>query len=352
MSQLDAAAEEAEAVLELLQDQERAERNASISSIGSGKGSSQSTVPRVSAQPKRTMILDVSGKPVPVPASMTGESSYLGNPVARPVRSMIDLANPPSSPKHISRSEHASPIEASHNSHQHRSLSDASSRPASFGVQGGMGSSAESNYQIVGHVPTNLDGPVLPKRNSQTPGWAKMLYPSAMAEVVRGSDLSTFGSKDRGRNHSVGSSGLRKSMSPARWGLRSSSPKPGNKQLLLPNGQSIDAATAHRRLSDANLASSRGILSELPVVKRKQRSNSSAASDDAQLEKDISPTSPGLVDSSDDESPSSGSDSARARGRAKTADENTSKMIPLESAIVKKPRPPLSLSAAAEEERK
>ena len=336
-------------------------RKASTSSIGSangkgkGKGKGRSTSPFVMPRSPVRSMLDVHHPPgQPVPVSMTGESSYLGSPVrATPSRSMLDISSPV--PNLTTKSAQTSPIEANHkaylaNSLQHRSLSDASSHPAAFGPRATAGATSESNYQLSGYTPGNPGGLAAPKRNSQTGSWAKKLVPSAMAEVVRGGDLSTFGSRERGRNNSVGSTGLStgKSRSPHnRWSLRSSSPKNEPSKYLLKDGRTLDMNNAYRRLSDANLA--QPSLSSLSG-KGRRRTNSGDATiglRGARLEKDYTNGEGAVADSSDDDSRSSEDDSNR--GRKKTGRDESDKAVK-GPGKAKGRRSPKSQMAAAEEE--
>jgi hypothetical protein len=183
-----------------------------------------------------------------------------------------------------------------------------------------------------------------------------------MAEVVRGGDLSTFGSRDRGRNHSVGSPGIHtQSRSPHnRLGLRSSSPKPSQDptKFVLKDGRVIDMNSAYRRLSDAYLALSGGGLSSLSGKGQRRRTNSGDTYDASgtRLEKDYTPIDgeDAVVDSSDDETPSSDEEHHRGRkktGRGEQDDEHQEGKSTLGMGRRKGPRTALSQMAAAEEER-
>jgi hypothetical protein len=113
---------------------------------------------------------------------------------------------------------------------------------------------------------------------------------------------------------------------------------------------------AYRRLSDANLALSRGGLSSLGGKGARRRTNSGdAVTDSTRLEKDYTPIDgeDALVDSSDEDT----SDEERPRGRKKDVraeqtqnDDPESKTLGMGRA--KGPRTARSLMAAAEEERK
>lgn len=199
---------------------------------------------------------------------------------------------------------------------------------------------------------------MVPKRN--TLAGKKNSLPSAMAEVVRGGDFSGFGPRDRGRNSSVGGTGLAaKSKSPHnRLGLRSNSPhlSPDSTKFVLDDGRVIDMNSAYRRLSDANLALSQGGLSSLSGKSSRRRTNSGTATGSAgsRLEKDYTPIDgdDALLDSSDEDD----SDEEQRRGRKKDSrpspNENDPESQTLGMGRAKGPRTALSLMAAAEEERK
>jgi len=129
-------------------------------------------------------------------------------------------------PAKVSKSAATSPVDGTHRSAMStagrlRTSSDASNHPASFGARKGIHNDTELPSLSAGTSPSNA---ALQKKTAQGSGWSKMMKPSAMAEVVRGGDLITFGTSDRVRNHSTGGLGRRfKSRSPAGW-VRSSSP--------------------------------------------------------------------------------------------------------------------------------
>ena len=375
--------------LESVLDEERKQVLAILEGTAAGgrpRGSASSTGPERTGSPFATprspvrSMLDVDPS-VPRHSSLPGTNgSGITSPPIRsmldidsppPVRSMLDISTPPPSSttahQTSTRSAQTSPTEANHraamaNSQQHRSLSDAASRPADFGPRA-PGFGLTSQYQFSGYLQSNPGGPVVPKRNTQA---GKKVIPSAMAEVVRGGDLSSFGSRDRGRNHSIGGTGIgnnvAKSKSPSnRIGLRTSSPhssmlNPDPTQFVTKDGRVIDMNSAYRRLSDANLAKSGGGLSSLSEKSRRRRTNSGDAmipEDDGggRLEKDYAGED-ALEDSSDEDGRSS--DEERSRGRKKEGRENSndgpeSQTIGMGRA--KGPRTALSLMAAAEEER-
>lgn len=246
----------------------------------------------------------------------------------------------------ISKSAASSPIEANHrvslsHSGRHRTASDASNHPASFGPRAGSSNIPESHNHLSGNPPSNFGGSVVPKRSTQG-GWAKKLVPSAMAEVVRGGDLSVFGAGDRGRNHSVGSAGVRlsKSRSPGGWGLRSISPGGAKGKQLA------------RRPSDPKARPGNSILST-----SRSRAGSTSSVDNQgpngpRLKKNhIMKDGKECLDDSTDESNSSDEDQ-RGRKQKPAVPYNpvvTMEEIKQES---RKYRPPLNMFEAIDQERK
>ncbi len=287
-----------------------------------------------------------------------------------PVRSMLDINTTPPPPPPAtatSKSAASSPTEPyhkmAHSSHhmQHRSLSDAATRPAGFGPR--AGGNSVSAYQFSGYLPSNPGGPVVPKRNTQA--GKKNSFTGAMAEVMRGGDITAFG-KDRGRNSIAGtsSSGISgaKSKSPHnRFGVRSNSPSltPDPSKYVLDDGRVIDMNSAYRRLSDANLALSGGNLSALSGsrLKKKRPGGDPTSPGGSRLEKDYTPIDGEDVaeDSTDEDRHSS--EDERPRGRKKNIPPETEKDHDPEAHILgmgraKGPRTAQSLMAAAEKERK
>jgi hypothetical protein len=340
-------------------------RGGTASSAGSGRASSPFTSPQ---SPVRSM-LDIESGNVPRSSSIAGTNNGISRPPRSvPIGSMLDIdSSPPRNTTSI-QSAQISPTETNHratlmNSSQHRSLSDAASRPAEFGPRA-PGTDPTSAYQFSGYLTSNPGGPVVPKRNTQA--GKKNSISNAMAEVVRGGDLSSFGARDRGRNQSVagtGIAGFAKSKSPHnRFGLRSNSPHSSmlnpDPNIVLNNGQIVDKNSAYRRLSDTNLANSESSLSTLSDKARWRRTDSGNAVGprDARLEKDYASFEGGyaVAESSDDDDGSSEED--RNRGRMKEIGESdTSEADPESSTLnmgrAKGPRTALSLMAAAEEER-
>lgn len=241
------------------------------------------------------------------------------------------------------RSAATSPTEPNHraafsNGTRPRTNSDTGSHPASIVTRGSI---AGAHNHISGNPPSGLGASVVPKKSAQT-GWAKKLVPSAMAEVVRGGDLSVFGAGDRGRNHSVGSSGTRlsKSRSPGGWGLRSNSPAGKGKQL-------------ERRPSDPKARPANSILTS--SLRNRSRTGSSGSVPDQgpngpRLKKNhVMKNGKETVDDSSDETNTSDEDQ---RGRKKPVAQSqavTMEEIRLES---KKYRAPLDMFEAIDQERK
>lgn len=354
MSLESALDDERKDILALLENKPSGRERKSASSAGSGRASS----PFTPQAPVRSM-LDI------------GES-------AAPRSSPLPSANgeSPGSPRvpaaSTTASASTSPMQSNNRAYltnsqrqQHRSLSDAATRPADFGPRSNVlelgQTGSQASYQISGYVPSHPGVTTPPKRNTQ--GSRKVSIPSAMAEVVRGGDLSLFNSLDRGRHRSIAGTGIStaKSGSPHnRLALRSTSPHLSAEppQFVTKDGRTIDMKSAYRRLSDANLAMSGGNLALLSK-KGRRRTNSGASSLDAiscRLEKDYNPLDEedALVDSSDEDHSSV---EESTRGRRKTAegrseapgDHHESKAVGMSR--VQGPGTAQSLIAAAEEER-
>jgi hypothetical protein len=264
---------------------------------------------------------------------------------------MLDFGGPPTPSVASSRSAQTSPTAeinqraALSNASSHRSLSDTAANPP---LQFGHRVDKTKDYQFSGYMPSNPGGPVMPKRNTQG------RVPSAMAEVVRGSDLGALGigGKDRGRHSSLAGAGLvAKSRSPhSRLARRSDSPG----VYALPDGTVMNMDNAHRFLSDANLATSGGSLAALAGKGQKRRMTSGDARNGGvyRLEKDPRPVDgdDALADSSDEVTGSS-SDDRQHRGRKGKAWENISQQTTLGMGQAGGPRTPRSLMAASEAER-
>jgi len=376
MSQEAAADEEMKEVMALLEaKKEDARPRGSASSTGPARTASPFMNPQ---SPVRSM-LDV-GPSVPRHASLPGAN---GTGVApTPIRSMLDIDSAPPAIRSMldistplpstnapasSRSAHASPTEANHravmaNNQQHRSLSDASSRPADFGPRI-MGSGLTSQYQFSNYLQSNPGGPVIPKRNTQG---GKKVIPTAMAEVVRGGDLSSLVSRDMARNHSMASTGIgigsqgTKSKSPSnRLGMRTSSPhssmlNPEPPQFVTKDGRVIDMNSAYRKLSDANLAKAGGALSSLSERSRRRTNSGDAKMIEGgigRLEKDYTGEDE-MEDSSDDDDRSSDDELNRGRkGKQRAHSDTGPESQTLGMGRANGPRIALSLMAAAEEER-
>jgi hypothetical protein len=318
----------------------------------------------------------ISGQPIrsipPAVRSMLDISTPLPSAATTPkiAHASTNTANPGAKTASAStRSAQSSPTEANYRAaparQQHRSLSDAASRPADFGPRA-PGFEAPSPYQFSGYLQSNPGGPVVPKRNTQA--GKKPQIPSAMAEVVRGGDLSSFGSKDRGRHSNAGTgigTHVDKSKSPSgRLGLRSNSPHQnvldsGLSKFTLDDGTVIDMNSAYRRLSDANLARSRGGLSSLSHKGQRRRINSGDAmiseeTGGERLEKEY--TGEDAFEDSSDEEGIRSSDDENNRGRRKEKGKEDHDHHPESQTLgmgrAKGPRTAQSLMAAAEEERK
>ncbi|KUJ22090.1 uncharacterized protein LY89DRAFT_576764 [Mollisia scopiformis] len=355
--------------LEAMLDEERRDvlalLEASSKAKAAAKAAERASSPFANQRMPVRSMLDVGDAP-----SVRRSSAGSGSPSStrKPVRSMLDITSPPLSPPPIrsmldvssnsngnsssnekvhttvsTRSAQTSPTDPNQRTKtQHpRSLSDAASRPSEFGPRSSSGRK-EDAYQFSGYLPTNL-GAVMPKRNTQ--GGKKSSLPNAMSEV--------FGSRDRGR-HSIASTGIgmgnSKSKSPHnRFSLRSSSPSLGSDtDLVLDNGTVIDSNNAYRKLSDANLAQSKGGLSVLAEKSQRRRAanNVGDGPSGSRLQKDYTVADGEHGLSSDDDSDEEG------RGRKKTMRKGSdNEKSTLGMGRAKGPRTALSLMAAAEEER-
>ncbi|PMD22035.1 hypothetical protein NA56DRAFT_110137 [Hyaloscypha hepaticicola] len=311
----------------------------------------------VSSSPRIVPVRSMLDINTPNPASASPPAPAPA-PAPVPVRSMLDIGETSRSVA-TTKSAQTSPTETNNRAHmsnsaQHRSFSDAAARPVAFGPRTTGASNPESAYQFSGYLPSNPGGPIVPKRN--TLAGKKTSLTSAMAEVVRGGDFSGFGTRDRGRNSSVGGA---KSKSPHnRMGVRSNSPhlSPDPNKVVLDDGRAIDKNSAYRRLSDANLARSQGGLSSLSKKSSRRRTYSGDTTDPAgsRLEKDYTPIDGEevLLDSSDEDD----SDEEQRRGRKKDSradlhENDNPESHTLGMGRAKGPRAARSLMAAAEEER-
>lgn len=365
--------EERKSVLALLEGSTqptRAQRGSASSAGSRGRTSSPFPTPR---SPVRSM-LDISDEPAPPRhASIAGTNSGITSPPrTAPIRSMLDIDSPPA--PQSTRSAQTSPTETQHknrsllNNNLHpRSKSDATGRPADFGHRAAPERSAKgdltSGYQFSGILPSNPGGIVIPKRNT-------LAGKGVMADVVRGTDLGSSLGKDRGRNHSIASTGIgnnsgSKSRSPHnRLGLRSNSPHGsllntnstnllnGPGKFALDNGTVVDMNSAYRRLSDANLALAGGSLAGLGKGRRRTDSGDALAAEGTRLVKDYSYAEDDAVAESSDEDHSHSSDEERHRGRRKAdGDEEDPEGSTIGMGRAKGPRQARSLMAAAEEER-
>ncbi|KAH7342763.1 hypothetical protein BKA65DRAFT_401315 [Rhexocercosporidium sp. MPI-PUGE-AT-0058] len=378
--------EERKDVLALLEGPPSKNRHrGSTGSVGSARASSPFA--RQAQSPVRSM-LDVADGTSPSKTSFTGTNGTGGATAPRKgsqtIRSMLDMSpSPQSSPAPVrsmldigvatsrrrtsssagTQSAASSPTDerSNHkvqlaNSLPHRSLSDAARKPASFGPRAAStGGNPESAYQFGGYQPSNPGGPAAPKRN--TLGGRKT---SAMAEVVRGGTISLFGDKDRGRNHSIATTGITaksKSPVPHRSILRSNSPsvKSDTSKFVLNDGRVLDMNSAYRNLSDANLALSRGGLSSLGEKKRRSRTNSDNVpfENGARLENDYAnvDSEDVIMDSSEDDDSISDDDQQRGRKHEKRLDRANSEGSAVGMGRPEGARQAQSLMAAAEEER-
>jgi hypothetical protein len=375
--------EERKEVLALLEGMSN--RAKAPSSLGARSPSPHNTT----RSPVRSMLDIGSDAPDPPVVVITTQSSDVepsakkSPPHTAPVRSMLDIDSPPppavrsmldvdspspgsglkpvlSNPPSVESNFRA---HATNQSVHSRSMSDASTKLADFGPRSSASLQGPyADYQFGGIITSN-PGPHLPKRVSQ--GGKRSIIGSAMAEALRGSDMTSMLSADRGR-HSINGQTIQihnKSKSPhGRLGVRSRSPHAGllSGRGLSPAGRAFLAdmqnesydQNAYRRLSDANLARSQGSLSELT----RRRMNEDTAKS-GRLTKDyLGPDGEYLPeDSSDDNGTSSEDEGERGRKAARTFDRSVGSLTgnnkDTASASPETQRKSLSLLAAAEAER-
>lgn len=368
--------EERREVLALLG--KRTEQNRRSSSVASANRSvaSRSGSPFTPGvrSPMRSMLDFDDGPETPPPTTGVARSSPRVPP--RTIRSMLDVGNasPTLTPIKQVFSAQNSPTEANHrmqlggNSPIHpRSMSDVSSQP-SFGPRSPhtRGIDPTANYQF-SDIITSHDTPAFtPRRALQGSGAnsaaAAAKRNSSVAEIIRNADLSGLilpGGQNslHGRGPAPSARGSKaKSRSPhTRLNTRSKSPGAAlTTRTLSPAGRALiaesqlDMQNAYRRLSDANLMRSGGSLSVLPLRKHSDGNDIG----NGRLTKDyLSPDGDELADTSDDDDNYSSDDDQASRGR-KTARSFPDDLPRSASAVGKDGRQPLSLLAAAEEERR
>ena len=295
----------------------------------------------------------LSAKTIPVRAAPVRSMLDVDAPPVQPVRSMLDVDSPPPAASKV-LSQPTSPTDSSSrtqitNGAHPRSMSEASTRPNDFGPRMSVHQPDPlSEYQFSGIITTGVGQP-LPKRVTQGDRRA-----SDIPKINDIPSLVVVG--DRGRLHSASGPSLRatKSKSPHnQFSLRSHSPaapilgrhlSPAGRKFLQET-QEIDYNFAYTRLSDAALARSGGSLSELGKKK------SEDAEGTGRLAKDyLSPDGDVLPEESSDESDhSSGEENERGRKASRSIDKITTED---KSASGEAKRQAQTLLQAAEDERK
>ncbi|KAL0934304.1 usp domain-containing protein [Colletotrichum truncatum] len=324
----------------------------------SARSPSPYTSPR---SPVRSMldIGDEGGKKSPARTTVMPVRSMLDiDAPPAPVRSMLDIDT--SAPKQVASAGPSSPVES--RAPHPRTFSDSHSGPKpSFGPRAPINRlDPTSDYQF-SDIATNNIGQAMPKRNTQG---GRKTAGGVMADVMRGNEIPGIVLPgERARHGSIASNPVprnarsssrgnnSKSKSPhGRLGMRSPSPNvsgrfqqiPGT--AMLDDGRVVDITRAYRKLSDANLAFSKGNLGELATRKKSNASERNGG----RLTKDyLSPDGEELEESSDEEHSFSDEEQHRGRKMSPRSADDTSKS----SAGDKGERKTLSLLAAAEEER-
>lgn len=314
-------AENQEVLAAAAREQHRSPTRTRGSASSEGGKRARNSSPWNSPRSPTRQLLEVE-KEGPRRASLGFSTSYINhspnyNPaqgltvgtVARPV-----LDTHVSTPAKLTKSAATSPVDTTHrsavfNATRSRTLSDASNHPASFGARSGLSNALEATSHSAGTSPSSA---VVHKRSAQGSGWTKKLVPSAMAEVVRGGDLITFGVTDRGRNHSTGGLGKRfaKSRSPGGWGLRSLSP--GVKGVKL-NGKPVVAKPTSLKPTISNTSS--------PLSSRPRADSESSVEQDprVRMRRDSVASKTGSEAASDSSDGPPSSDDERYRGRRLSA---------------------------------
>ncbi|KIW00603.1 hypothetical protein, variant [Verruconis gallopava] len=265
--------------------------------------------------------------------SSSAVSSPSGSTFSEPPRrSMLDIDSPPASAG-LPRTHRAS----------HGSVSP--SLPTIHQGLPSPGRNIESAYQF--EMLPSIESHALPKRVSQGEGMfhSSKKKAGAMSSVFgNGPDGRPKGAKSRSPapRHNA------RSLSPAHPSLGAGGPHvtgtPGS--YVSDSGKVINLDQAYRRLSDAALLRSGGVLAELPTknAAHVKRGEELAPDGGVRLTKDYNDEEEAVDSSDEDESAgSSGDEMDRQRGRARARKDSD----PPES-----PRQAQSLLAAAEEERK
>ncbi|KAF2021029.1 hypothetical protein BU24DRAFT_13561 [Aaosphaeria arxii CBS 175.79] len=329
MSLESALDEERRAVMELLEGRSMAPRPARRD--GSPRVGSRAQSPAVAVSPMRSM-LDIDDPP----SSPGGRAASISSGY----RSMLDTSSPPPSGL---RNSSRGPM--------------PSSPPPSARSLPGSSVNPVSAYQFE-MLPT-IEAHSMPKRVTQG---GKKNKQRAMASVYGGSET---GGSSRGEQRQSsfggllgkksGSPGPGRSQSPGGRKLNTNSfnlmPTPG--KYVTDTGKVVDMSSAYRRLSDAALLRSGGTLSNLPSRKGSDptRGESLAPGGGVRLATDDFGDDEDAIESSDDYESDGSSDgegwgSQKRRGRRRTRQNNGSEKHGGEPRITK------SLLAAAEEERK
>lgn len=318
--------EEAREVMALLRNKRQANPASSVSEGTASPGATRS--------PVRSM-LDVGNHNAST--SNEGSKKNTVSPGSPPsVRSMLDIDGASTQKPIASGSDSADKSKPSSNSIM-RSRSDSTPLTPSFGPRPGRERpDPMADYKFTDIFTTNLGKP-LPKRNT--------LGGKVPVADDRGRLHISLSTPTEGRSTSAGPS--RQSRSPNRrvgWGNHgpnASGRVPG--YAVLDDGTLVNINQAYRKLSDANLATSQGSLSQIPTRKR---SNSIGEPGSGRLDKDylIPDDEDEHGSSSDDGEADDVSDDGASRGRQLSDDTG--------GGTAKKDRGAPSLLAAAEEERK
>ncbi|TFB06923.1 hypothetical protein CCMA1212_000680 [Trichoderma ghanense] len=344
--------------------------------------SARSDSPYAARSPVRSM-LDIAEEAAPT-SSAASSSSRPAAATQGPVRSMLDVKAPPSpqlvrsmldisapapdSPRRPGRSSTpSSPLMVpSEPVFRHQSSSGLGPHPRSRSDAGvKLAESRRSsrqdpiaNYQF-SSIMSHSSGPQSSLKWSSSRN-SKRESGGSLGDALRGSESGLQLPTDRGRSPFGGSRIFpNQSKSPQaqnrRWGSRSRSPAtfsapplpPG--KAMLKDGQVVNLNNAYRKLSDANLIQSSGSLAQLPMRKK------SVEAGEGRLVKDYVGPDGEHLESSDEEEEESSDDEDRGRKKSPRSlihDTGDNGHSSIGSSSQSGGRQPLSLLAAAEQERK
>ena len=269
---------------------------------------------------------------------------------ASPVRSMLDIDDPPSA-RHapIGPQSYSSMLDPIPLRNTSRGPVATSPPPTARGFTG-PSTNPESAYQFE-MMPT-IEAHSMPKRVTQ--GGKKKQGNRAMSSVY--GDASGIMGPGRGGllgKAKSGSPGPGRSASPGGPKFNTINLKSDPNKFVTDSGKVIDMSNAYRRLSDAALLRAGGGLGALPVRKGSDptKGETLAPGGGVRLAKDDSSNDEGVIDSSEDDD-SDGSLNANGWGTQKRRGRRRTRTGDINEKHGNERREPKSLLAAAEDERR